>query len=84
MGKIIDKEVEIIICPECEGIGQVPVRNSDGSPRILFGKPVYEVCGFCLGEHAVIRQATYKYGSLSAAVVEEQEKGGLFKFWKKK
>ena len=74
---------EIVVCPVCNGMGVVPIRNRDGSIKKSHnGLPYTEVCMFCQGEHAVIKQVTTDYYQLSPAVVEEEKKKGLFSWLK--
>lgn len=75
---------DIVVCPVCEGMGVIPLLNRDGScKKAMNGSVLTELCGFCQGEHAVLRQVTTEYFHLSPAVVEEERKKGLFSWVKR-
>ena len=79
----MEQKTEIIVCPTCRGIGMVYERNTDGSVRQSFGKPVTQICSTCAGEHVVIRRTTVEYFQLSPSVVEEEKKKDWWKLWQK-
>lgn len=81
----MEQKQTIIVCPKCKGFGQVIKMNKDGTPYVVRGNPVTELCDYCNGEHVVVERTTKEHFLITPAVVEEeQKKGGFFERWKNK
>lgn len=61
---------EIVICPNCEGIGQQYAKDEYNRPLVSNGQPVRELCPVCQGEGRVL--CVVGYFPLKTNIVEEQ------------
>lgn len=81
---MLEQKREIVVCPQCKGIGKVAKLNTDGSYYISRGEPVLELCPSCDGERVVLKQETIEYFRMSPQIIQEEtEKKGMFKKWRK-
>lgn len=74
---------EIIMCPNCNGIGKSVKMNKNGTPYLTFGKPTYEMCPVCNGHGRLIRvtQITYMRIPEDNTPIETTDKKGGILGW---
>lgn len=77
----MDVKKDVVVCPNCKGVGQTYKLNQNGTPYIYHGKPLLEPCPMCNGEGRLIRQITVELFQIPTSIVDSElqpEKTGLF------
>lgn len=76
---------EVVVCPQCKGLGLIPMIDNTGRQLFRKGMPQTEPCPSCNGDRVLLKQVTTEYFLLTPNIVEEEKskKGGIFSKWKK-
>ncbi len=80
---VAKQERRMIVCPKCQGMGQVYKLKKDGTPYTILGNPQIIECEYCNGEKVVLEQITTEHFFISSNIIEEEKKG-FFNRWKRK
>lgn len=79
----MEQSREVIICPQCKGVGQAYRLSKTGTPYMAHGKPVLEICPLCDGEGRLLRITTIEYLQIPTHIVNSQDRNDKHNVLKK-